>query len=258
MAGLFALYKFLYLFNKASPMKTKSILLLLTLLASHFLTSFAQTASEYYDQGMAQFDSKNYNGAKDSYTKYLELKPDGWSAYYSRAKAKLALNDFTGGIQDLNKYIEHITDLADAWYLRGYAKQELTDFESSINDLSKAIELKPDHANAYFYRGYSKYSLEDMIAALPDLNKAIELGTTETVAAYFCRGHIRFGNDDLNNAIEDFNKTIELKPDFAQAWFFRCLSKIILEDKTGGCSDCSKALELGHPLAADAKAEYCK
>jgi len=63
---------------------------------------------------------------------------------------------------------------------------------------------------------------------------------------------------DYRGALQDFNKAIELKPDLAEAYGARGLSKIKLGQKDSGCLDLSKAGELGAIQAYDTIEQYCQ
>ena len=64
--------------------------------------------------------------------------------------------------------------------------------------------------------------------------------------------------EDHIGAIADFSKAIEINPSFGEAYCARGMVKILLADqKDSGCSDLSKAKELGFEKAAEFKKEYC-
>jgi len=62
---------------------------------------------------------------------------------------------------------------------------------------------------------------------------------------------------DYKGAIEDYTKAIELNPNYADAYYTRGITKIAVGDKVGGCTDLSKAEELGHSRANGKVKQYC-
>ena len=154
----------------------KNFLFLLSVLL--VTVSFGQTAEEYYNQGYAKFESKDYSGAIADYTKAIELNPKYTFVYYNRGLAKNLLKDFRGAKVDFTKAIE--IDPADAklYGNRGIAKANLKDYQGAIVDYTKAIELDSAYALAYHNRGIAKYRLPvpDLDGACLDLSKAGELG----------------------------------------------------------------------------------
>ena len=102
------------------------------------LSSFSQTAEEYFNRGNAKSDLEDYDGAISDYTKVIELIPDYADAYYNRGFAKASLDDNIGAISDFTKVIELNPDDADAYYNRGLANGVLIDFSEACKDARKA------------------------------------------------------------------------------------------------------------------------
>ena len=63
---------------------------------------------------------------------------------------------------------------------------------------------------------------------------------------------------DYLGSIEDFNKGIELKPDLADAYLNRGLSKVFLGRNDDACSDFKYAVSLGETNALPFVKKYCK
>ena len=64
-------------------------------------TSFHQ----YANQGVKRYNSGNYRGALDAYTKAIEIEPQNAALYSYRGDAKRNLKDFQGAIVDYTKAI---------------------------------------------------------------------------------------------------------------------------------------------------------
>ncbi len=64
-------------------------------------------------------------------------------------------------------------------------------------------------------------------------------------------------SSDLIGAILDYNKSLEINPQYANAYFYRGMSKINVGQKENGCLDLSKAGELGYDNAYEKIKEYC-
>ena len=119
-----------------------------------------------------------------------------------------------------------------------------TDPQKAIEYLNEAIKLKPDYAEAYNNRGNIYNSLGQHQRAIEDLNEAIRL-KPDFAMTYNNRGANYNNLGQYQRAIEDFNETIRLKPDYAIAYSNRGNAYLNQGDKISGCSDLSKACNLG-------------
>jgi len=117
----------------------KSILIIFILLTP-FL-AHAQTAEEYFKQGVTKIDNGDYDGAIENFNKVIELDPKNAKAYAGRGNAKGIFGDNKGAIQDYNKAIELNPNYADAYNNRGIVKYKLGDYRGAIQDFNKAIGL---------------------------------------------------------------------------------------------------------------------
>jgi tetratricopeptide (TPR) repeat protein len=79
----------------------KNFLFLISVLL--MIVSCGQTAVEYYNQGNAKRNLKDYIGAIADYTKAIELDPTFGHAYYNRGLLKNALSDTDGACMDWSK-----------------------------------------------------------------------------------------------------------------------------------------------------------
>ena len=88
--------------------RTTAIAAALTLLAlgSPLMTSCADSLPleiKYYNQGVDKYDSLDYQGAIDDYTKAIEIEPNKAYLYNYRASAKRKLGDNEGADEDDKK-----------------------------------------------------------------------------------------------------------------------------------------------------------
>ncbi|MEI8253039.1 MAG: tetratricopeptide repeat protein [bacterium] len=63
-------------------------------------------ASKLYDSGIKKYDSENYTGAIQDFTKAIELDSGYIDAYQERGRVRYDLGDYTGAVQDYDKVIE--------------------------------------------------------------------------------------------------------------------------------------------------------
>jgi len=109
--------------------------------------------------------------------------------WFNMGDAKLENGDYTGAKEDYTKAIEIDSTFAYAYSRRALTKINLDDHTGAKEDYTKAIEFDPDYARFYFFRGLINVQLEDFNAACPDLEKAKKLGMI--IADTFLREHCR-------------------------------------------------------------------
>ena len=162
----------------------KKILIILILIIS---SVSIKSQNNYYEKGMANYESKNYAAAIGDLTKVIETdeKGDVMSALYIRAQCKNKLEDFRGALLDYNTVLHIVREeeteaLAVVYLDRGRVKAILEDYTGAETDFSKAIKLKKSYAEAYINRGIIRNSfLNKMEMGCMDFSRAGELGITK-------------------------------------------------------------------------------
>jgi tetratricopeptide (TPR) repeat protein len=115
------------------------------------------TAQDYFTQGNAQLNKKNYQEALFLLNKAVELDSTNGNSYAYRGMAKYYLKDFKGAIIDYDKAVKIIPDYGEVYDLRGVAKGELGDKTGSCEDWNKAFELGYNKA----YNLIEKFCVDD-------------------------------------------------------------------------------------------------
>jgi tetratricopeptide (TPR) repeat protein len=181
--------------------------------------SVEKEAEKWITAGITANESRNYEEAKEYFSKAIELDSTNAIVYYNRGNAKYELSDYNGAITDYSKAIEINPNYAEAYRIRGIAKEfpEVDDWNEAIADFNKAIEINPNYAEAYLNRGTAKMfgffpEVGDFNGAIEDYSKAIEINSNYA-DAYCARGMAKLIYlSDHNGAIEDLNKSIEIDP----------------------------------------------
>ena len=183
------------------------------------VSTFGQTAEEYYDIGLKFFQKRENMDAISNLNMAIIINPNYAEAYSLRGTVKTYLRDRYGAISDYSKAIE----LGEFVYVsRATEKQRLGDLNGAFSDYDKAIEINPNDMWAYIKRASIKEDLGDFKGALSDLTKAIEIAP----------------NDWVN--IQD-----------------RGLLKIKMGLKESGCLDLSRVGEMGISSVYNLIKEHC-
>lgn len=239
-----------------------------------------EDAGDFLKSGIEKGQARNYQGAKDDFSKAIELNPNFAEAYNERGLAEggLAKNkadmeaSLANAVSDYSNAIRLKPNFAAAYYNRGIAFQAKGDGKSARIDFAMVVKLnpKPDYillaqtflhlgqiaegegnkkaaqenfSLAYFNRGLQKQKDGDLDGALADYSKTIELDPS-FFNYYICRGTVREAKEDLGGAILDYDKAIELKPDFALAYYNRGHARFNKGELEGALADYSQAIEL--------------
>ncbi|HCA58436.1 MAG TPA: hypothetical protein DEP46_10670, partial [Blastocatellia bacterium] len=158
------------------------------------MLAFSQTADQLarakvlFDQGLANYERKQYDAAIANYTEYLKIRPNEPAAWFNRGLARyyktLASPNEAGYRQaaaDVSQAIKLDAKQASYWHTRGgiYSQLMAVDFvpsrDKAIADFTQAIRLDPKYAPAFRERGVVYERVNRMREALADLNTAIRL-----------------------------------------------------------------------------------
>lgn len=182
----------------------------------------------------------------------VELQPENWLKIYQRAILKFQLHDFTGAIEDYTSLIVIKPDLSIAFFNRANTKFDMISYLNSLEDMSNvniSIGTKPAKKQMDVSRNY-----EDVIT---DYTACIKLEPS-FYHAYFNRANVKIASTDYVGAIWDYTRAIAYEPKFAEAYYNRGLTYIYIRKSNEGCTDLSKAGELGIERAYDVIKKFCK
>jgi tetratricopeptide (TPR) repeat protein len=187
-------------------------------------TGYSKTSSEYYNMGIAQYNSGQYAGA---------------IAYFDAA---IALNQ----------------TFKEAYTYRGASKMALARYADAIADYNIAITLDPSQAYVYYNRGSAKLLSASYADALQDFNYTITLDPKYTYA-YYNRGLAQLYLGQFNEAIKDFRQTTVLEPSYANAWYNMGLADMQLKQIDEAIANFNHALSLNPNMAMAYNARgYCQ
>ncbi len=154
----------------------KGVFLSFLLLLSPATLVLADSASDFYQRGLDNALSGNYQEAIKAYNKAIELDPKHAAAYGSRGAAYASIGNYQQAIKDSDSAIELEPRFAPAYYNLGVAYGMLGNHREAIKNFSRAIELNPNHALAYYNRAAAYDELDNHDQAIKDVNNAAKLG----------------------------------------------------------------------------------
>ncbi len=151
------------------------------------------SASAWYERGLAQRDQKNCRAAVADFGRAIELQPDHFQALYQRGNCLQVLGDHAGAVADYSRAVAlpgRVDARFRAYFGRADARRRLGELELAYADYTQVIALRTDtnalrsRAWVSFYRGRwheayqdaAKY-VHDTEAKEPDAAFAVILGT---------------------------------------------------------------------------------
>lgn len=179
-----------------------------------------ENINDYVNSGIMFYQKKEYYNAIQSFTKYLEFDNTNLDVFFFRAIAKTELRDYYGAQNDYNK----ILNLKNSYSMR-------------INNIATVYNNK-----AYILLSQNKYK-----EAIPLIDKAISLDENKNYI-WDTKGELEYHLGNYSGSVDAMSKALNIKP-IANSYYFKGLSEIKLGNKEVGCSDLSKAGEMGESKA---------
>jgi tetratricopeptide (TPR) repeat protein len=183
----------------------------------------------------------------------VEVTPQNWLKIYERAILKFQLQHFIGSIEDYTSMIAIKPNLAIAYFNRGNTRYEMVSYMNSLDNMSN-INLSMGNSNQGSIKTLHAKNFDDVIA---DYTACIKL-EPGFYHAYFNRANIKILSNDYVGAIWDYTRAIAYETKFAEAYYNRGLTYIYIRKSNEGCTDLSKAGELGIERAYDVIKKFCK
>ena len=106
----------------------------------------------FFNLGSSYNTLKNYEKAKKSFEKALELNKEGKAIIdYNLGCAKINLGDFSSCIEDFDNTLNKDSEFFNAYYMRACAyasdQSDFTDLEKALSDVKKYLEYEPEDSS---------------------------------------------------------------------------------------------------------------
>jgi tetratricopeptide (TPR) repeat protein len=170
----------------------------------------------WFDQGIFQFESGNFEGAIASFEKTTRIQPDFHDAWHNHGLALAILENYEEAISSFDTAVKIRPDFCQAWNSRGTALTDLERYEDAINSFDKAVEVQSNFYQAWNHRGVVLSYLKRYEDAVISFGKAIKI-KSDFHEAWNNRGASLAKLEHYEDAIASFDNAIKLKPDFHEA-----------------------------------------
>jgi CHAT domain-containing protein/Flp pilus assembly protein TadD len=182
----------------------------------------------WFDQGILQFESGNFEGAITSFEKTTKIQPDFHDAWHNRGVALTKLELYEDAISSFDNAIKLKRNHGDAWYNRGSTLLNLERYEDAIISFDNAIKLKSDDHGSWHNRGIALTKLELYEDAIVSFDNAIEF-KLDNHKVWHNRGTTLTNLERYEDAIISFDNAIKFRPDHEVSWYCRGVALTSLE-----------------------------
>ena len=203
----------------------------------------------------------------------------------NEAEGELPRDSLSRRVKALEERIDTTAPSPDSYLIKGILHQMLQNYSSAMSAYTMAVVNEPEYYAAYLNRAVAIACMKENIKSsrgelrnvslgprsslanrntdevdytpvIEDLNEAIRINAN-VPEIWYNRGNAKLQMKDYTGAVQDYTQAIERDDDFGEAYYNRGLTLIYLQDRNRGCTDMSKAGELGVKDAYNVIKRYC-
>ena len=169
--------------------------------------------------GRTQFDSKQYEQAKVSFTHSIETDPDNGRLWHMRGLCFQLLGQTDFAIADFTQALRLEPDMTFALSNRGrlYLTKDHFDPAKAVSDFTAALDSNPTHVGLLLARSAAYRSAKEFKKAQADLEAALASDNV-TSKSLVARGKAKLRLKDYEGAKTDLRSAIELNKTNIEAY----------------------------------------
>ena len=175
-------------------------------------------ASSYNDQGIEEYNRKNYRKAEELYNKAISEDPAYKWALYNLGLVYQALNENEKAIEAYKKAIDIDPVYADAFNGIGSCYYDMINYKQAAYYYEKAMECDPKLKYPYYNLGLIAEKEKRMNDAKKFYEKALEIDPTYG-RVYNGLGIIYYNEENYDKAMENYKKAIETTPTLVYPYY---------------------------------------
>jgi len=214
------------------------------------------SAMAYYNRGIKLKAIKKDEEALSDYNRAIELKTDYAEPLINRGVYRKDKGDNEGAIKDFEEGLKYNFRLPEAHYNLALLQNGRRQYQEALLHCRDAIALNPNLTEPYMLMGNIYFALGDFKSAIESYNKNIQIKADAGV--YNNRGSAEFLANLPKEALADFSKAIEMKPDYADAYKNRGMTRNSMNDRKGACEDWQQAAKYGNKEAEMLLTQLCR
>ena len=183
----------------------------------------------WHDIGMCDMKIKNYNGAIQAYTNYINMISKEATSYWERGRAYLKSGDIVSAEKDFLEAISIDKYHTDSYFQMTLIEENRNDFEKALFYADKTIETEPSWSSGYENKAYLLHRLGKNQEAKDFLlqNRTVILGDSRNSSKdyfYNLLGDIYAALKDYPEAIENYQKALNINSNHPYAEVNICIA----------------------------------
>jgi tetratricopeptide (TPR) repeat protein len=137
--------------------------------------SIVELVESWFNLGLKQVSTGDFNGAIASWEKALNLNPNLSEAWHNRGSALGRLNRYEEAIESFERSLLLAGDNYQAWNDRAHALYQLEKWQEARESWEKAIEIMPGNHLFWYNRGCALEQLNKLEESIASYEKALEI-----------------------------------------------------------------------------------
>lgn len=174
-------------------------------------TSLMAQVSHIYDNGVALFKQKDYQGTITIMSRVIKKSPYYFEAYTYRARAYAKINKIDSAQYDFSTALEKKPGYLPAIFYRAVMQFDLGHYEQSIVGFNQILASKPRFIKALIYRARALEQMGKEDEAIADFTKAINMKLKNS-EVFYRRGLLYEKKRMYKSALWDYNEALKIAP----------------------------------------------
>lgn len=188
----------------------------------------------YINLGSICFVEKNYEKARDCYTKSLDYNPNNEKALYNIAMTFLQTENLEKAKEYFLKAIDINARYLNAYINLGIVNKRLELIPEAIICFETALEINPNEADVHYNYANIFLKNEQYYTALIYFKKALELNSKDAHKIYYSMGFVYQNKNEFDMAMQYYEKSLEYKNDYPDAHFAKATINLLRGDFKNG------------------------
>jgi tetratricopeptide (TPR) repeat protein len=199
----------------------------------------------YIKTGYEKFAAQDYEGAREEFSKVIELLPKHAISFYMRAKAYYEDYLFDWAIEDFTQAIELIHECTEMEEFSDCSGSCAMELDKILNAFISNINKNEILQSAYYMRSLAREWVGDFHGAMTDVNISIQMNH-RNAKAFNQRGNLKSRLFAFESAINDFSKAIRIDPTLLDSYCNKAIATIFTQGWDSASTEWLRAGRIGN------------